>query len=295
MTLAASDGALLDLVRGVGWPARRAAPGGIAGAHPATARGTSAEFTEHRAYRQGDDPHRIDWKLLARSDRVAVRLSNDRAPLGTVLLVDASSSMAFPEPGHEKWAFARQLAVGLAAAAHHSGDPVGVRVATADGAPRLPSRMRPGAVQDVARLLAAVRPAGNAPLAPLLAELRRVPRVAIGPDLLGDAEALHDTAAALVAAGREMHLVHVVHSLEVDPPEDAATYVDPERPELRRVLSRETHARYRAAFGAWRSEMARAWWMAGAYYTEVITSEAPERAVRRVATPGPVATGARTR
>lgn len=295
MTLAASDGALLDLVRGVRWPARRAAPGGIAGAHSATTRGTSAEFTEHRPYRQGDDPHRIDWKLLARSDRVAVRLSNDRAPLGTVLLVDASSSMAFPEPGHEKWAFARQLAIGLAAAAHHSGDPVGVTVATADGAVRLPSRMRPGAVQDVARLLADVRPGGNAPLAPLLEELRRVPRVAIVTDLLGDADALHATAATLVAAGREMHLVHIVHPLEVDPPEDTAAYVDPERPQLRRVLSRETHSRYRAAFREWRAEMARAWWMAGAYYTEVITSEAPERAVRRVATPGPVATGATTR
>ena len=38
---------------------------------------------------RGDDPRRLDWRLLARSDRAFVRLTDDRATLRTAMLVDA--------------------------------------------------------------------------------------------------------------------------------------------------------------------------------------------------------------
>src|SRR3990172_6521269 len=96
-TVVTSDyGALLDALRGVTWPARRAALAGTAGSHRSRLHGLSAEFTEYRPYRQGDDPRRLDWKLLARTDRAYLRLTNDRATLGTLLVVDASASMAYP-------------------------------------------------------------------------------------------------------------------------------------------------------------------------------------------------------
>ena len=87
---------LLDAVRGIRWPARSAVRGGMPGAHMSRLRGISAEFAEYRAYRQGDDPRRVDWKLFARSDRAYIRLSNDRAILPTMIVLDASASMAFP-------------------------------------------------------------------------------------------------------------------------------------------------------------------------------------------------------
>src|SRR5688572_15375797 len=89
-------GALLDAVRGVRWPARRAVAGGAPGVHRARSRGIAPEFAEYRPYRQGDDPRRIDWKLLGRSDRAFIRLAPDHAILGTTFVVDASASMAFP-------------------------------------------------------------------------------------------------------------------------------------------------------------------------------------------------------
>jgi len=79
VTTDVSYGALLDAVRGVHWQARRAVTGALAGTHHSKQRGTSAEFTEYRFYRQGDDPRRIDWRLLARSDRAYIRLATDRA------------------------------------------------------------------------------------------------------------------------------------------------------------------------------------------------------------------------
>src|SRR3982751_4217636 len=106
--------------------------------------GGSAEFTEYRAYRQGDEVRRIDWKLLARSNRAYIRLSNDRTVLTTMLLVDASGSLAYPSASLEKWHYTRHLAIGLAAAAHRGGDPVGLIAVTSDGLRRLPPRTRRG-------------------------------------------------------------------------------------------------------------------------------------------------------
>ena len=52
-------GALLDAVRGVRWPAARRVAAATLGAHTSKLKGNSSEFSEFRAYRQGDDPRRI--------------------------------------------------------------------------------------------------------------------------------------------------------------------------------------------------------------------------------------------
>ena len=154
-------GALLDAVRGVRWPARRPVPQGAPGAHQARSRGVAPEFAEYRPYRQGDDPKRLDWKLLARSDRAFIRLAPDHAVLGTTFLVDASASMEFAE----KWLQAKRLTIALAAAAHAGGDPVGLTLVTSSGARRLEPRTRQGVVGDFARSLDAAKPSGSLTLA----------------------------------------------------------------------------------------------------------------------------------
>ena len=74
-------GPLLEAVRGLTWPARRRAGGALPGVHVSRLRGAAPELSEYRLYRQGDDPRRLDWKLLARSDRAYIRLAEDRAIL----------------------------------------------------------------------------------------------------------------------------------------------------------------------------------------------------------------------
>src|SRR5918912_411906 len=114
---------LLDALRGLTWPARGTVRGATAGTHRSRMRGLSPEFTEYRPFRQGDDARRLDWKLLARTDRAYLRITRDRATLGTVVIVDASASMAFPVETLAKWGQACRLAVGLLAVAHAAGDP----------------------------------------------------------------------------------------------------------------------------------------------------------------------------
>jgi len=278
-----SYGALLDAVRGVHWQARRAVASPMAGTHHSKLRGTSAEFTEYRLYRQGDDPRRIDWRLLGRSDRAYIRLATDRAILPTMLVLDASASMAFPVATRAKWRRAQEIAIGLAAVVHADGDPVGVAVRDDRGLDRLvPPRTRRGVVGEIARVIDAAQPAGADPLAPRLAALRSA-RIAVITDLLGDADELLRAARVHLAAGGEVHLIHIVAREELEPPRRPILAADPEQPALQRLLVDSTRRAYEDAFGEWRAEMARRWRAAGAVYIEVVTDEPAPHAVRRIA------------
>ncbi|MCE2901688.1 MAG: DUF58 domain-containing protein [Gemmatimonadaceae bacterium] len=278
-------GPLLDALRGVRWPARRAVAAGPAGTHRSTQRGTAGEFTEYRLYRQGDDPRTLDWKLLARSDRAFVRLSDDRAQLATWFVVDASASMAFPDEREgelSKWRLARRLTVGLAAVAHASSDPVGLLVAHGGGATRVPPRTRRGTVQELARVLDATPCGGAVALAPLVAQLPTAARMVIVSDALGDLEALRKVASAHAVAGALVEFIHVVAREELEPPADVHLARDPEQAALERVLDVRGRTAYRDAFAAFRRDVAQRWRAIGAGYTEVVTSVDPVRAVRAV-------------
>jgi uncharacterized protein (DUF58 family) len=269
-------GSLLDALRGVSWPARVASRGATAGTHRSRLRGSSAEFTEYRAYRQGDDPRRLDWKLLARTDRAFLRITNERATLPTLIAVDASASMRF----EAKWEAACALAVGLAGVAHAAGDPVGLLVSGVSPR-RLPLRARRGVVGDFVRTLDGVEPAGTADLTELIRESRPSGRLAVLTDLLGDAASLLRAAGEQAVRGVEVVLAHGVAREELDPPAGARLAEDPENPTFQRPLTPLTREAYLASFGAWRADMARAWRAAGAKYVEVITDEPADKAVRR--------------
>src|SRR5207249_723318 len=90
--------------------------GFLAGIHRSPFRGFSVEFTEHRAYQPGDEPRYLDWKILARSDRLFVKQFEEETNLRAMLLVDASRSMAWRGAPTRltKRAYADRLAAALA-------------------------------------------------------------------------------------------------------------------------------------------------------------------------------------
>jgi len=285
-----ASGELFDRVRGLHWPARRLQRGVHHGGHRSTRIGASPEFMQYREYRPGDEAASIDWKLYGRTERLAVRQTHDDSELRTVILVDASASMAFPEPGHDKWRLAVALACGLAAVVQNDRDPVGLAVVGAAGAELLPPRARLSTVANFVRVLNGIEPAGATPLAPTLAALRAHNRIAIISDFLGDAEALREVAAELIAAGREVHVIHVVAREELEPRELGSLVVDPEAEErVRRPLDEAGLAEYQRAFGEWREALAAEWRAAGAYYQLALTDEPVDQLIRRIVTPAATA------
>lgn len=279
---AAGYGTLLDALRGITWTARRPTQGAASGTHKSRLRGVSPEFSEYRPYRQGDDPRRLDWRLLARTDRAYFRLTNDRATLATLVLVDGSASMAWPEASLGKWEHAKQLAVGLAAVAHAAGDPVAVAVVTGQGVRRTELRTRRGVITECARLLQSITPQGRVEIGVDTPVEPAARRIALVSDFL-DVTSTVRAARAWLTAGCEVHAIHVVAPEELDPPATAMLATDPEQSTMRRALTPDTRTRYQEAFAAWRDSTARVWRQAGAMYEQTITDEQPARVVRRIA------------
>jgi uncharacterized protein (DUF58 family) len=280
---------VLEAVRGLGWPARRRARAAIPGPHVAATQRASAELSEYRPYRQGDDPGRIDWKLVARTDRVYVRLSPDRSLLPTLVVLDASASMAYPAESLDKWRLATQLALGLAAIARAGGDPVGLLVVREQGSVWVAPRTRRSVLDEMIRAMVPP-PTGAADLTPALAPLlRRASRIAIVSDLLGDAEPLLGLVRQFVARGGDAFALHVVHRLEIDPDRRTLLCADPEQEALRRPLSTATRQGYVHAFAKWRADLASQWRGAGVHFVESVPDQTSLRQLVRTAVDVPAA------
>jgi uncharacterized protein (DUF58 family) len=277
---------VLDAARGIGWPALHRVRSAAPGPHVSTVRGTSSDFVEYRPYRQGDDPKRIDWKLVARTNRVYVRVSQERTILPTMFVVDSSASMAFPGDTRGKWELARRLAVGLAAIARHRGDPVGLAMASSAGSRVVPPRTRRTVLDEVMRALELV-PAGEVPLAPTAVDaMHRAARAVLITDFLGDADALLAAGKTFAAAGGELYAIHVVDRGELDPDPKKLLLADPEHPTVRRPMSPPAREAYLRRFAEWRATLASDWRSIGAVYTMVVPDDEAMRGVlRRITTP----------
>jgi uncharacterized protein (DUF58 family) len=280
-------GPIFDRLRDLSWPARRPAAADLPGAHQSRRRGAALEFTEYRPYRQGDDPRRLDWRLLARTDRAYVRITDERALRPTLIIVDGSASMAFPPRSFAKWQSAQLLALAAAFIAHNHGDPVGLAIA-ADRRIQIGLRNRRSALAEFAAALAGSKPTGSGALAPLLHDIRRGgrARAVIVSDCLGDAPSVLEQARVLQAAGTDCYAIHLVSPEELSPPAQASVVSDPEDGTIRRTLTRANRAAYVANFASWRSALRDNWRSAGMAYIEASTDEATERLVRRLVQSG---------
>jgi uncharacterized protein (DUF58 family) len=98
--------------------AKQVVEGFIIGLHKSPFHGFSVEFAEHRLYNQGEGTREIDWKVFARTDRLYIKKFEEETNLRCQIVVDASSSMYFPEVTKESKHYTNKLrfsALGAAA------------------------------------------------------------------------------------------------------------------------------------------------------------------------------------
>jgi len=82
--------------------ARIVVEGLVSGLHRSPFHGYSAEFSQYRHYRPGDDLKYVDWKLVARTDRVYTKQFRETTNMASALVLDTSGSMDFPGAGSER-------------------------------------------------------------------------------------------------------------------------------------------------------------------------------------------------
>jgi uncharacterized protein (DUF58 family) len=158
---------LLARIADLGLVARIVVDGLVSGLHRSPFHGYSAEFSQYRHYRPGDDLKYVDWKLVARTDRVYTKQFRETTNMAAEIVVDTSASMGFPlarrsagaeegakaGPGISKLRYAVIAAAALAHLVSTQGDAVGLTAAR--GGSPLHLAPRTGR-QQLGRVLAAL-------------------------------------------------------------------------------------------------------------------------------------------
>ena len=238
--------------------------GFLSGIHRSPFRGFSVEFTEHRAYQPGDELRYLDWRILARADRLFVKQFEEETNLRAMILVDASRSMAWRgAPARlTKRAYADRLAAALALILLRQRDATGL--ITFDAAVRevVPPRVRSGQWARLVRGLERTPDGGGtaaeAALGRLTSLLVRRGLVVLVSDLLFERELALTALRYLRHRGHQVIVLHLMDPAEAElsgapevrfrDPESAASVVV--RP---RELARTYRETVRREITAWRT------------------------------------------
>ena len=113
--------------------------------------GSGIEFADYRDYVPGDDLRYLDWSLLARTERMLIRLFEEEEDLFIYFLMDMSQSMRLG--GAAKLIYAKRLAAALAYIGLSNMDRVSVIPFADDLLDRLPPARGRGQIFKVFRFL----------------------------------------------------------------------------------------------------------------------------------------------
>ena len=157
--------AFIQRVSRLHWPIKRRLHGIGHGMHQGRNRGAGLEFSEYRRYELGDDLRRLDWKLLARSDRYFIREAERESQVPCYLLLDTSVSMNARDTGGDwsRIALASAVAAGLAAIAIRQGDEAGLITLSNDNLRVQAARRGFHALKPLVSTLQTLRGAGQLP------------------------------------------------------------------------------------------------------------------------------------
>jgi uncharacterized protein (DUF58 family) len=106
--------ALVERLSHLQLSARMVVEGATSGIHKSALKGSSIEFRQHRPYVAGDEPRRLDWRVLGRTNRPYVKEYDEETNLRCMIVLDRSGSMGYGKSNGTKFDFAAKLAASLA-------------------------------------------------------------------------------------------------------------------------------------------------------------------------------------
>ncbi|MCE9592531.1 MAG: DUF58 domain-containing protein [Planctomycetes bacterium] len=228
------DPAALARLRNLGLAARLVVEGLFSGQHRSPHRGYSVEFAEHREYTPGVDPRHLDWKILAKRDKLYVKQYEEQTNLRCYLLLDSSASMGYRHSGAiSKFEYGCFCAASLAYLMQTQHDAFGLITYDRAVARHIPPRQGKGHLRVVLDTLEAARPAGDTDLAgtfhQLAETMKRRALVVVISDLFsgpGGADELLESISHLRHKRHEVVVFQVLDRAELQFPFDDATQVE---------------------------------------------------------------------
>ena len=267
--------------------------GFLTGLHRSPRRGFSVEFAEHRMYQPGDELRYVDWKMLARSDRLYVKQFEEETNLRAMIVCDASRSMDWsgaPEQALTKLEYAQRLIAALSLVLLRQRDATGLIVFDEAVRSVTPPRARLGQwrqiVEKLSGLEAGLGTAAEPALRRVVNQLRRRGLVVFVSDLLLERELAMTALRFLRHRGHQVIVLHLMDPAEValsGPAE--ARFEDPETGRAVVIRPRDWASAYdqtvRGAVSEWRAACRRS----GIGYHRVVTDTPFGQTLRTVLSP----------
>ena len=120
------------------------------------------EFADHRNYVPGDDFRALDWRLYARTEKLLVRLFEEKEDLAIYFLVDCSGSMHFNNDA--KLNYAKRMAAALGFVGLCNQDRVSFLSFNSNVTDRLPLMSGRGQIYKIFQFLEKIESGGNTSL-----------------------------------------------------------------------------------------------------------------------------------
>lgn len=214
----AIDPVALMQIKSLTLRAKAVVEGFATGLHRSPLRGFSVEFAEYRPYSIGDDPRKLDWKLLARTDRYYVKQFEDETNRRCYIANDKSLSMQYGSTGYTKAEYATTFAATLAYYLTLQRDAVGVMSCGTDDRQYIPPRRRTGHLQQLFGILELASQGTQSDLGASLSELaglsQRRGLIVLVSDLLTEPESIYQPLGYLRGRGHDIVVVRILDPAE---------------------------------------------------------------------------------
>jgi uncharacterized protein (DUF58 family) len=210
----------LQKLTGLTLQSRYVVEGNLAGRHRSPLRGASTEFADHRAYIPGDDPKRLDWKVLGRTDRYFVRRYEDETNLRVYMIVDRSASMGYAPVNISKYQYACRLAAAVGYVVLKARDSIGLYLFSNQIDVQMGARNSNQHLNTVLRVLGQHKPANTTNTAQTLHQIAEAIQkralIVLFSDLFDDAEAIMKALAHFRKQRHDVILFHILDQTELD-------------------------------------------------------------------------------
>ncbi len=162
----------LARVKNLSLVARGVVEGFISGLHSSPYKGFSVEFAEHREYTPGDDPRHLDYRMLARTERLYIKQYEEETNMRVQVLLDASGSMNYRyETKITKFEYGGYLTAVLTYLMTRQQDSVGLTAFDTDIRLDMPARSSPRHFNEMMRQVERIEPGGETGLSETLHKL----------------------------------------------------------------------------------------------------------------------------
>ena len=138
--------------------ARLVVEGFMVGLHKSPYHGFSVEFSEHRAYMQGDNLKDVDWKVFGKTEKYFIKQYEEETNLRSYVFLDTSNSMVYSSGDNiSKLDYSLTLSAALSYLMIHQQDAVSLTLYSEKINKYLPPKSSRAYLQEILKHLVAVK------------------------------------------------------------------------------------------------------------------------------------------